>query len=163
MTAATEVKPNFTDPVSIKPEEMSHFCQRFELAKVNFSEIEPITQQENSKYNLLGIRVGNDAFHVSPRFLKSLMFMFGFTCNIFEYFSPDELFERIISRHQDQAIQVCFDQKEKIVMAATKNDNHLFPLSKVVDAVQQNDRLRSGTPHPRCKRSAPCADSVYQR
>lgn len=141
MVAPAEVKPNFTDPVSIEPDEMSNFCQRFELTKVKFSEIEPITQQENSKYNLLGIRVGNDAFHVSPRFLKSLMYMFGFTCNIFEYFSPDELFERIVGRHQDQTIQVCFDQKEKIVMAATKSDNHLFPLARVVDAVQQNDKL----------------------
>ena len=40
MVAPVEAKPNFTDPVSVDPDKMSDFCQRFELAKVNFSEIQ---------------------------------------------------------------------------------------------------------------------------
>ena len=88
MTTVTENKPNFTQVISIEPNEMSDFCHRFELAKINLSELEPISQQENSKHNLLGVRVGYDAFYASPRFMKSLMFMFDFTENIFSYFSP---------------------------------------------------------------------------
>ena len=141
MTTVTENKPNFTQVISIEPNEMSDFCHRFELAKINLSELEPISQQENSKHNLLGVRVGYDAFYASPRFMKSLMFMFDFTENIFSYFSPAELFERIILRHKDQPVQICFDQKEKIIMAATPSDNRLFPLARVVDAVQQNEKL----------------------
>ena len=58
MTTVTENKPNFTQVISIEPNEMSDFCSRFDLAKINLSELEPISQQENSKHNLLGVRVG---------------------------------------------------------------------------------------------------------
>ena len=63
MIIATDHKPNFTQVISIEPDEMSDFCRRFELAKINLSELEPISQQENSKHNLLGVRVGYDAFY----------------------------------------------------------------------------------------------------
>jgi hypothetical protein len=141
MVATKQTLPDFSTPVEIEPAKMNDFCRRFELAKINLSEIEPISQQENTKYTLVGVRIGCDAYHVSPRFIKSLMFMFGFTDNIFNYFSPAELFARIIDRHQDQTVQLCFDQKDKAVLAATKSDNHLFPLDRVIDAVQQNEEL----------------------
>lgn len=143
MVATKNSTPDFNTPVEIVPSQMSDFCRRFELAKINFSEIEPISQQESSRHNLVGVRIGHDAFHTSPRFIKSLMIMFGFTDNIFNYFSPAELFTRIIDRHKDQSIQLCFDQKDKAVMAATKSDNQLFPLAKVINAVQQNEKLLS--------------------
>ena len=111
--------PDFSTPVEIEPAKLNDFCRRFELARVNLSEIEPISQQESSGHKLVGIRIGCDAFHASPRFIKSLMLLFGFTDNIFNYFSPAELFARIIDRHQDKAVQLCFDQKDKAVMAAT--------------------------------------------
>ena len=37
MTTVTENKPNFTQVISIEPNEMSDFCRRFELAKINLS------------------------------------------------------------------------------------------------------------------------------
>jgi hypothetical protein len=133
--------PDFDTPVEIEPAGLNDFCRRFELVKVNLSEIEPISQQERSGHKLVGIRIGCDAFHTSPRFIKSLMLMFCFTDNIFNYFSPAELFARIIDRHQGKTVQLCFDQKDKAVMAATQSDNQLFPLAKVIDAVQQNEKL----------------------
>ena len=143
MVATKHSTPDFSTPVEIVPSQMSDFCRRFELAKINISEIEPISVKAESKHNLMGVRIGCDAFYISPRFIKSLMSMFGFTDNIFNYFSPTELFERITERHKKQTIQLCFDQKNKAVMAATKSDNHLFPLAKVIDAVQKNEKLLS--------------------
>lgn len=139
----TAVQPNFTKPVTIQPGKLNKFCRRFELAKIKLSELEPIVQKTEETHTLAGVRVGIDAFHASPRFLRSLMSLFDFTEKIFKYFTPDELFERIIKRHEDKPVQVCIDQKEKAILAVTGSDNHLFPLEKVVDAVQQNEKLHT--------------------
>lgn len=135
------VQPNFTAPVNIQPEKLGDFCSRFELAQVSLSELEPIVQKVEDSHIISGIRIGIDAFHASPRFLKSLMNMFDFTEKVFKYFTPDELFKRIIDRHKDHSVQICIDQREKIMLAATESDNRLFPLDKVIDAVQQNEKL----------------------
>ncbi|MBR3708573.1 MAG: hypothetical protein IKM17_06145, partial [Lentisphaeria bacterium] len=139
----TAVQPNFTKPVTIQPDKLNKFCRRFELAKIKLSELEPIVQKTEETHTLAGVRVGIDAFHASPRFLRSLMSLFDFTEKIFKYFTPDELFERIIKRHEDKPVQVCIDQKEKAILAVTGSDNLLFPLEKVVDAVQQNEKLHT--------------------
>ena len=150
MTATKTFQPNFTATELIEPSHLADFCNRFELALVNLSDIEPISQEIDGIQKLVGARVGNDAFYVSPRFLKSLMTLFGFMENIFRYFSPEELFGRIIQRHDNQTIQVCFDQKEKVVLAATKHDQTNFPLAKVIEAVQQqSDRLIGLKYHPK--------------
>lgn len=135
------VQPNFTSPVTIGVGELNDFCRRFELAKIKLSELEPIVQKTEDTHALAGVRMGIDAFHVSPRFLRSLMSLFDFTEKIFKYFTPDELFERIIKRHEDKPVQVCIDQKEKAILAVTESDNRLFPIAKIADAIQQNDKL----------------------
>ena len=75
----TAVQPNFTTPVTIQPDKLNNFCRRFELAKIKLSELEPIVQKTEETHTLAGVRVGIDAFHVSPRFLRSLMSLFDFT------------------------------------------------------------------------------------
>ena len=117
------VQPNFTTPVTIGVGELNDFCRRFELAKIKLSELEPIVQKTEDTHALAGVRMGIDAFHVSPRFLRSLMSLFDFTEKIFKYFTPDELFERIIKRHEDKPVQVCIDQSRKATTA-------FFPLRK---------------------------------
>ena len=143
------MKPNFSTPVAVDPAKINHFFSRFELAQLTFSELEPISLDKGNGHTFSGIRVGNDAFFISPRFLKSLMTMFEFTENIFGYFSPGELFERIIQRPKNQPVQLCFDQKEKIAMAVTKGNNQAFPLARVVNAVQQNDNLIAANYKPK--------------
>lgn len=113
------------------------FIRRFEFETVELREMEPITVDGS----IGGVRIGNNAFFVTKRFMKTMMSLFGFAESLFQYFSPEELFSRIIERKKETALRLCIDRKRMQVNGVSDATNEILPMTNVCRIVREDPRL----------------------
>lgn len=116
---------------------LGNFIRRFEFETVGLREMEPITVEGA----ISGIRIGHDAYFVKKRFMKTMMAIFGFAESLFQYFSPEELFARIIERRKETSLRLCIDRKLMQVNGVTEPKEEVLPMSNVCDIVREDPRL----------------------
>ncbi len=82
---------------------------RFEYPVISLSSvsIKHETDPTTGKNTISTIRIGDEEFLASSRFLTSLYARFGFNARFFQYFTPDEVLARIIAKHESDQLRVC--------------------------------------------------------
>lgn len=123
---------------------LRNFIQRFDFETVGLNELQPITVNGA----ISGIRIGNDAYFVKKRFMKTMMRLFGFAESLFQYFSPEELFARIIERRKGTALRLCIDNKLKQINGVTEPKEEILPMPNVCNIVREDPRLTAITYNP---------------
>ncbi len=123
---------------------LGDFIRRFEFATVGLREMEPITVEGAIR----GIRIGNDAYFVKKRFMKTMMAVFGFAESLFQYFSPEELFARIIERRKETELRLCIDRKLMQINGVTEPKEKILPMPNVCSIVREDPRLTKITYDP---------------
>lgn len=118
---------------------LGDFIRRFEFETVGLYEMEPITVEGLIR----GIRIGDEAFFVKKRFMKTMMSIFGFAESLFQYFSPEELFARIIDRRKETSLRLCIDRKLMQINGVTEPQEETLPMSNVCHIVREDPRLTS--------------------
>jgi len=117
--------------------DLGNFIRRFDFETVELNEMNPITAEGK----LAGIRIGNDAYFVHRRFINTMMSIFGFAESLFQYFSPEELFARIIERKKDVPLRICIDQKLKQLNGVSDVKKETLPLPNVCNIVREDPRV----------------------
>jgi len=117
--------------------DFGNFIRRFEFETVELREMEPIPVNGS----IGGVRIGSNAFFVTKRFMKTMMSLFGFAESLFQYFSPEELFGRIIERRKETTLQLCIDRKLMQVNGVRDAADEILPMANVCSIVREDPRL----------------------
>jgi hypothetical protein len=84
--------------------------QHFEYRQVRVKDLGVQVREHNGKQEVERVLVDGEPFRTYPRFWTSLQVRFGFTSNIFRYFTHQEVFERISQVAANDRIRLCVER-----------------------------------------------------
>lgn len=137
VTPARRRTENFWSEESIDPADTDRFSDRFQFSNIELKELDPVTVENR----VAAVRVGGDLYRPSPRFMKTLMSLFGFSENIFQYYSPAELLDRITERREDSEIRICIDRDRHLIHGVVRPGVRSLPLRTVCGILAEDKRL----------------------
>lgn len=120
-------------------------------------------RSDTGKVTVQALAVDGQELTPTPRFWRSFFTRFGLTENVFRYFEPNEVFERVASRNGDQSLRYCVetgdDGKNGLLLGVTSLDRPVIPYETLVGLVERNgatavtyrDGLVTSTHHPRAR------------
>ena len=117
---------------------------RFDYETVGLGELEPVIENNAVKR----VRIGGESFAASKRFMRTLMTLFGFSENLFQYFSPEELIERILERRKDTEIRICIDRGSRLMQGVIRPEESGMPLGLVCRTLTDDKRFSKMTYSP---------------
>ncbi len=124
--------------------DLGDFTRRFDFETVELNEMDPVTVEGK----IAGIRLGSETYHVRTRFINTMMSIFGFAESLFQYFSPEELFTRIIERKKDVPLRLCIDRKLKQLNGVSQVKDETLPLPNVCNIIRSDRRVTEITYNP---------------
>lgn len=98
--------------------------QRFEYGCSRIKDLQVIARNDTTgKTTFPQVEVEGRPVRAGKRFWSSLHLRFGFTSNIFRYFAPEEVFQRISSVSPNDQLRWCiaWDKKDKGTLLAVSN------------------------------------------
>lgn len=109
---------------------------RFEYGTARLKDFRVVTTQSKAgKASADAVTLNDEPLRPGKRFWHSLQLRFGFTPNIFKYFSHQEVFERIADRSPNDGLRYCIDR-------ADPNRPALLAVTNPKTAVMAHDDLR---------------------
>ncbi len=109
---------------------------KFEYGVASIKDLQVKTEADAAgKPMIRAIALKDRLLRPTPRFWSSLHLRFGFTSNIFRYFSHAEVFQRISERSPSDRFRYCIEKDEK------KTTGNLLAVSGPGSAVMQHDDL----------------------
>lgn len=124
-------------PVTYTRNNYQDLIHRFDYETVGLHELQPIVGENT----IDEVRIGNDAYFTTRRFMRSLMSLFGFSENLFQYFSPEELIGRILARRKDTEIRICIDRNNKSLNGIIRPEKAGLPLAEVCRVLVDDRRF----------------------
>jgi hypothetical protein len=98
---------------------------------------ECIVDPKTGKKKIQSVMVGDRPVTATPRFRNSLYSKFGFSGQMFNYFSPAEVFDRIAQKKGDEQLRICFQTEpgsevSSLLAVSNPGKGHL-PFDNVID------------------------------
>jgi hypothetical protein len=116
---------------------------RFEYGTARLKDFVVLPSKEKSGKDAAGTMVLNgETVQATRRFWSSLHLRFGFTSNIFRYFSPEEVFNRISEVAPNDTLRWCLERKETggaKLLAVTGPGTALMPHDDLIDLLGKYD------------------------
>lgn len=139
---------------------------------LNSISIDRQTDPNTNKSWIETIRIGDEVFPASTRFMTSLYARFGFGEKFFQYFTPDEVIARVMEKHQNDRIRVCiarFKSGETRLLGASNPMNGIAHADAVLrlfgafgsENLTYNDGMFVSTQSPRVAPTFPIAGDDY--
>lgn len=107
---------------------------KFDYGTCRLKDLQLKTETILNRVEVKGMTLHGEEFKPTKRFWTSLQMRFGFTPNIFRYFSHAEVFERISSKSANDAIRFCVERGKK--------EKNLLAVTSPTTAVVQHDDLK---------------------
>jgi len=79
----------------------------YAIHNIQALQAESIVEEKTGKRSITNVTVDGQRVETTPRFWNSLYSRYGFGKNVFNYFDPAEVVERIASRRADDRIRFC--------------------------------------------------------
>ena len=104
---------------------------------------EVIIDPKTGKKKIQSVKIGDRPVAATPRFWNSLYSRFGFNSQMFNYFAPAEVFERISAKKGDEQLRVCFQtypgaEISSVLAVSNPRKAHL-PFDNVIDILLQGN------------------------
>lgn len=103
------------------------------------------TDVKTGKKEIERVTIGGQEVAPTPRFWNSLYSKFGFSGSFFNYFSPEEVLNRIAEVRPDERVRVCLQQEPgaemKSVLAVSSPHKPYLPYDQVVEILANGDPL----------------------
>ena len=114
-----------SQPSSVKAVPMLDMCPvpQIDYEAMNISDVKMGIENGVKGKKLIEFSLGGEKMHYTPRFGLSLGSMFGFSENIYKFFDPSEVVERIAERGLGETIRVAIqknDDGSRTALAAAK-------------------------------------------
>lgn len=90
-----------------------------EYRVTNLTDLEVTRIQEDKIF----ASIGGEEYQMTQRFWNSFASRFKINKNVFQYFTPEETFERVASKQKDETIKLCLDTTKKRINAVTGVDS----------------------------------------
>jgi hypothetical protein len=112
---------------------------RFDYGVARIKDLDVRTGPDrNGKIGVREVLLDGEPVRPTNRFWTSLHLRFGFTSNIFRYFSHQEVFNRISERAPNDCIRWCVERgRENRLLAVTNPTTALMPHDDLVDLLQR--------------------------
>ena len=102
-----------------------------------------VVDPKTGKKRIQSVMIGDRPVTATPRFWNSLYSKFGFSSQIFNYYSPLEVFDRIAERKGDEKLRVCFQTEpgaeQSSVLAVSNPGKAHLPFENVIDILLQGN------------------------
>ena len=115
--------------------------RRFSTQLVTIQDLMP--SDENASSNAWSLNYLGENFRTSNRFISTLAKKLKFSSNIFKYFSPSEVLERVGEQNPDCHFMVTFDHHAKQILGLVDEGKKFLPPSIVCDVFASDPRVRS--------------------
>ena len=120
---------------SYEDDDLKH---RFNLSTISISDLTPLSDSSNSA---LRLSFNGKEYDASKRFMSSLASQLKFSTNIFNYFTPVEVFERIYDVNPSVKFKVTFDEKENRALGVVSEKKPLLSVEDACDVIFSDKRL----------------------
>ena len=117
------------------------WANRFSTQLVTIQDLMPTENSTGNKdwsLSYLG-----EEFKTSSRFVSTLAKKLKFSSNIFKYFSPSEVLERVAEQNPDCRFQVTFDHHSKQILGLVDEDKKFLPPAIACKVFADDPRVRS--------------------
>lgn len=111
---------------------------RFNISTISISDLTPLSDSGSSN---LRLNFNGKEYDASKRFMSSLASQLKFSTNIFNYFSPVEVFERIYDVNPQVKFKVTFDEKENRALGVVSEKKPLLSVEDACDVIFSDKRL----------------------
>ena len=131
-----ELDKTQTDSVSA-----TDWARRFSTQLVTIQELIPSDEKYDGKdwsLNYLG-----ENFQTTGRFISTLAKKLKFSSNIFKYFSPSEVLERVGEQNPDCRFMVTFDHHTNQILGLVDEDKKFLPPAIACPVFSEDPRVRS--------------------
>ena len=112
---------------SYEDDDLKH---RFNLSTISISDLTPLSDSSNSA---LRLSFNGKEYDASKRFMSSLASQLKFSTNIFNYFTPVEVFERIYDVNPSVKFKVTFDEKENRALGVVSEKKAFISMAPEID------------------------------
>jgi hypothetical protein len=109
-------------------------------ARVSQLRIAAQSTQRNGRTTVKQIDVGGELATPTPRFWKSFFQRFGIADNVFRYFTPTEVFDRISLKAKDDTLRYCLErggEGQSRLLAVSSPKRPVIDYGDVMDLVQK--------------------------
>lgn len=86
---------------------MTTATARYEIHNIQALQAESHVDDKTGKRSIANVTIDGESVNTTPRFWNSLYARYGFGKNVFNYFDPAEVVERIAERRSDDRIRFC--------------------------------------------------------
>jgi len=125
--------------VAEKPRDLD-WADRFTSSRVTIADLVPVEcEPATGKFK---IRYEDRVYETSDRFVTSFARKLKFSNNIFNYFTAEEVFDRVQQRNPDVAFKVTFDQQDGEILGVVDENKKLLPAEIACAVFAADPRVR---------------------
>ena len=130
-----------TDKLKSSDISPTDWSRRFSTQQVSIQELIPNHYNDGTSKDWTLTYLGEE-FKTGSRFITSLAKKMKFSGNIFKYFSPPEVFERVGEKNPDCRFQVTFDHYSKQILGIVDEGKRFLPPAVACKVFEDDTRIR---------------------
>lgn len=127
-------------PAEIEEQTSLDWSKRFTTARVSIADLMPVEcDQATGEFK---IQYEDRSYNTSDRFITSFARKLKFSSNIFNYFSAEEVFDRVQQRNPDVAFRVTFDQQKNEILGIVDENKKILPADVACNIFSADPRIQ---------------------
>ena len=119
---------------------LDSWSDRFMTTRVSIADLVPVDcDQATGRFK---IQFDNQTYFTSERFITSFARKLKFSTNIFNYFSAEEVFDRVYQRNPDVAFKVTFDRLDGTILGVVDESKKILPAEIACNVFSSDPRIQ---------------------
>lgn len=116
------------------------WSERFTTTRVSVSDLVPVEcEPATGKFK---IQFDGQTYNTSDRFITSFARKLKFSNNIFNYFTAEEVFDRVQQRNPDVAFKVTFDRQGNEILGVVDENKKILPAEIACNVLASDPRIQ---------------------
>ena len=116
------------------------WSDRFVSTRVSIADLTPVECDEAT--GRFKVQFDDRTYNTSGRFITSLARKLKFSSNIFNYFSAEEVFQRVHERNPDTVFKVTFDRQDNEILGVVDEGKRILPAEIACNVFAADPRVR---------------------
>ena len=129
----------FPPATAEKPQQLD-WSERFTTERISIADLVPV--ECDSATGRFKIQYEDRTYNTTARFITSFARKLKFSNNIFNYFSAEEVFDRVQQRNPDVAFKVTFDRQDGEILGVVDENKKLLPAEIACNVFASDPRVR---------------------
>ena len=129
----------FPPAAAEKPQQLD-WSERFSTERVSIADLVPVEcDQATGRFK---IQFEDRTYNTTARFITSFARKLKFSNNIFNYFTAEEVFDRVQQRNPDVAFKVTFDRQDGEILGVVDENKKLLPAEIACNVFASDPRVQ---------------------